>query len=169
MKRPATRVGSVSRRPTAGQGAIARFGRSSSRLQTSSAVAHDRLPGMDQASFLRTHGSPWALCLGAVSLGAALLWPGLVEARSGEEAIRLGAFSGAMRFCEERYGGTERRYRLARLRVAGAVDDMASRDKFKALAARDRAYERGQFIGNPLDDRECRALLRMSEWKAWVD
>lgn len=103
------------------------------------------------------------------SLLVMLAAPAPAQARDLREATRLGAFSGAMRFCEERYGGNERRYRLARLRVAAEVDNMDRRLKLRALAARDRAYERGQFFGNPLDTRECRALLRSSEWRAWVN
>ncbi len=85
------------------------------------------------------------------------------------DATRLGAFSGAMRYCEERYGGSERRYRMARLRVADAVSDMEPRDKRRAIGARNRAYEGGHVLGNRLDANECRALLRMSEWKAWSE
>jgi hypothetical protein len=91
------------------------------------------------------------------------------QARDLRDATRLGAFSGAMRYCEERFGGNERRYRMARLRVAGEVDVMERREKIRALAARDRAYERGEFLGSPLDRRGCTSLLRGSEWRAWVD
>ena len=108
-----------------------------------------------------------AACL--LTLGALQLAAPPAAASDLRDATRLGAFSGAMRFCEERYGGDERRYRLARLRVAADVDGMERREKIRAIAARDRAYERGQFFGNALDRRECRALLRASEWRAWVD
>lgn len=84
------------------------------------------------------------------------------------EPTRLGSFAGAMRYCEDRYGGTERRYRRARLRVAEALDGMDRSERFRALAARDRAYERGQFLGEPLDQRSCRELLKLSEWKAFA-
>ena len=96
-------------------------------------------------------------------------WTPDARAQAVSDATRLGAFSGAMRYCEERFGGSERRYRIARLRAAGAIDGMSSRDKLRAIGARDRAYEGGQFLGNSLDARECRALLKMSEWKAFVD
>jgi hypothetical protein len=72
----------------------------------------------------------------------------------------MGALSGAMRYCEERYGGSERRYRNPRLRTAKVVDDTSSREKLRALAARERAYESGQFLGNPLDGKAYRDLLR---------
>jgi hypothetical protein len=85
------------------------------------------------------------------------------------EPTRLGSFAGAMRYCEDRYGGTERRYRRARLRVAEALDGMDRSERFRALAARDRAFERGQFLGEPLDKTSCRELLKLSEWKAFAD
>lgn len=111
---------------------------------------------------------PLHLALAALVLGCGLQ-ASPARAQLVTDATRLGAFSGAMRFCEERYGGSERRYRFARLRAAGAIDQMSQRDKLRALGARDRAYAGGQFLGNKLDDRECRSLLRMSEWKAFVD
>lgn len=94
--------------------------------------------------------------------------PALAQ-RGSSDAVRLGSFAGAMRFCEERFGGSERRYRMARLRVAGVISDMDSRDKYRALAARDRAYERGQFLGEKLDRQKCNSLLKLSEWQAYTD
>jgi hypothetical protein len=121
----------------------------------------------------RLEALPFATSFGILSaLVVTAMTPVLMSpafAQKVSDPTRLGAFSGAMRFCEERYGGSERRFRFARLRVAGAVDDMDGREKFRALAARDIAYERGQFMGNKLDATECKALLRLSEWKAFVD
>ncbi|WP_028452376.1 hypothetical protein [Chitinilyticum aquatile] len=81
------------------------------------------------------------------------------------DAHRLGAFAGAMKYCAERYDEKEGRYGWARLRVAREVDGMSGSNKLRALTARDFAYQRGAFLGNRLDRGECRALLRMSEWK----
>ena len=83
------------------------------------------------------------------------------------EATRLGAFLGAMKYCEERYGESERRYRHARLRAAKEMDDMDRGERHRVIRARERAYERGQFMGNRLDRGECRGLLRASEWSAF--
>ncbi|MDC8773014.1 hypothetical protein [Roseateles albus] len=108
----------------------------------------------------------------AAALGAAVIClanPSLTAAQVITDATRLGAFSGGMRFCEEGYGGDERRYRFARLRTAGVIDKLSSRDKLRAIGARDRAYEGGHFLGNKLDSRECKALLKMSEWKMFVN
>lgn len=85
------------------------------------------------------------------------------------DATRLGSFAGAMRYCEDRYGGNERRFRRSRLRVAEAVDRLDRGERLRALAARDRSYDRGQFLGKPLDSRSCRELLKISEWKAFTD
>jgi hypothetical protein len=85
------------------------------------------------------------------------------------DASRLGSFSGAMRYCEEQYGGSERRYRYARLRVARVIDGMSQNDKRRARSARDRAYRQGTFLGRRLDSRQCRTLLEMSEWQAYVE
>lgn len=85
------------------------------------------------------------------------------------EPTRLGSFLGAMRYCEDRYGEKERRYRRARLRVVEALDGMDRSARFRVLSARDRAYRQGQFLGEPLDNQACRNLLKLSEWKAFTD
>jgi hypothetical protein len=108
-----------------------------------------------------------SLLVAAVACLTALGRPAVAQLVS--EPTRLGSFAGAMRHCEERHGGSERRYRHARLRVAEALDGMDRSDRFRALAARDRAYERGQFLGEPLDSRSCRELLKLSEWKAFTN
>lgn len=90
------------------------------------------------------------------------------SAREENTAYRLGAFSGAMKYCEERYDEKSVRYGLARLRVAGEVDGLSGKEKLVALTARDRAYGRGQFLGNRLDRNECRALLKMGEWRRFI-
>lgn len=127
----------------------------------------------------RTHGAAPSRLRGAHRLlslsvaGAVTMvvigWPAQAAAQIVSDATRLGSFAGAMRYCEDRYGGSERRYRLARLRVAEALDKMERRDRIRALAARDRAYERGQFLGEPLDRKKCQSLLKISEWKAFTE
>ena len=109
---------------------------------------------------------PVLVLLAAAGLGGAVR---PASAQLVSEPTRLGSFAGAMRYCEDRYGGSERRYRRARLRVAEALDGMDRSERFRALAARDRAYERGQFLGEALDNRSCRELLKFSEWKAFTD
>lgn len=95
----------------------------------------------------------------------------LVHARDPlvSDPTRLGAFMGAMRYCEDRYEEREGRYRLTRLRVAKEVNRMSSDERLRALAASRISEERGTFLGNRLDKRECRALLSMSEWKRFVN
>lgn len=110
----------------------------------------------------------WCAVTVAVAV-TSICWPAPVQAQFVSDATRLGSFAGAMRYCEERYGGSERRYRRARLRVAEALDKMERRERIRALAARDRAYERGQFLGEPLDRAKCQSLLKLSEWKAFTD
>ncbi|WP_068638169.1 hypothetical protein [Thauera butanivorans] len=95
----------------------------------------------------------------------AFAMPASVLADDRNPAYRLGAFSGAMKYCEERYDEKSVRYGLARLRVAKEVDNFSGKEKLVALTGRDRAYNRGQFLGNRLNRNECRALLRMGEWK----
>ncbi len=80
---------------------------------------------------------------------------------------RLGAFSGAMKYCEARYLDDSKRYQIARLRVAKEVDGMASADKLAALGSSKRAYESGKFLGQKLDKEGCRNLLRASEWSRY--
>lgn len=89
----------------------------------------------------------------------------LAKAQGSSEAKRLGAFAGAMQYCEDRYDGSERRYRWARMHVAKEVEGMKRDDRRDAIMARDFAKRRGQFLGNKLNERECDQLLRTSEWK----
>lgn len=98
----------------------------------------------------------------ALALICAFFWPGFARADAGPE--RVGAFAGAMRYCDERVPGSDMRYRRARLRAASEVDGMRRHEQRRALAARDRAYARGRFLGERLDGGACRRLLRGSEW-----
>lgn len=111
----------------------------------------------------RPHPLSSRLCRWGACVLAAV--PGLSVAQLVSDATRLGAFAGAMQFCEQRYDGPSHRYRWARLRVAQEVSDMGRDERLRALIARDRAREHGRFLGNQLDQRECEALLRMSEWQ----
>ncbi|MDQ4429044.1 hypothetical protein PKO51_06620 [Yokenella regensburgei] len=81
------------------------------------------------------------------------------------EPHKLGAFSGAMKYCENKYEAKEGRYRWARLRVAKEVSEMSGQNKTKALFASANAEQKGTYLGNKLNKRECEALLNMSEWK----
>ena len=81
------------------------------------------------------------------------------------EAARLGAFLGAMKYCEDRYDEQERRYQRARIRAARELEDMSRGERAQAFRSRERAYERGQFFGDRLDRGGCRSLLRASEWR----
>lgn len=103
-----------------------------------------------------------------LTLGLTLTFPATrVDAQKLSDASRLGAFSGAMQYCAENHGGADRRYQRARRHVASEVNDMGKADQRKALAARDRARERGRFLGKHLDDKHCAELLRASEWKRY--
>lgn len=103
-----------------------------------------------------------------ITLGLALTFPApRVDAESLSDASRLGAFSGAMQYCAEQHGGADRRYQRARSRVASEVIDMGKSDRRKAIAARDRARDRGQFLGKKPDEKQCGELLRMGEWKRY--
>ncbi|MEN9880136.1 MAG: hypothetical protein RIQ55_782 [Pseudomonadota bacterium] len=82
-------------------------------------------------------------------------------------AQRLGAFAGAMKFCADEDGAWGDRYRDARRKVAREVDGMSRQEKSRAIEARDRAYDNGRFMGKRLDQRECRSLIRQSEWNRY--
>lgn len=86
-------------------------------------------------------------------------------ARDADQAFRLGAFAGAMHFCGDRHDDHLRRYRWAQLRAADEVSVMHRSDRLRALAARDKALERGQFLGTALNGQSCRRLLRAGEWQ----
>ena len=93
----------------------------------------------------------------------------VVAKEDGYSPRRLGAFSGAMKYCEDKYDEKGSRYQRVRMRIAREVDDMSRRNKERALDARDDAYERGRFLGKRLDREECRSLLRQSEWQRYRD
>ncbi len=86
-------------------------------------------------------------------------------ARIVPDPARIGAFSGAMRYCEQRYDEKERRYRWARINAADEVSRMNRDDRLRALAASRISFENGRYLGNRLNRNECRALLSMSEWR----
>lgn len=108
----------------------------------------------------------WPTLLAAMALFAVV--PARTHAQLVSDAARLGSFAGAMKFCEERFDERgERRYRWARMRAYSEIDRMDRDQRLRAASARRRAYERGTFLGNPLDREECRGLLRMSEWRRY--
>ena len=105
---------------------------------------------------------------GAVRMGLLMAAGALCAVAAADEhdqSYRLGAFAGAMRYCEDRHEGPDRRYRWAQLRAFDEIASMARGDRLRALAARERALERGRFFGERLDPRSCHRLLRLSEWK----
>lgn len=90
-------------------------------------------------------------------------------ADSRQDAHRIGAFAGAMKYCAEHDDGREGRYKMARLRAFKEVDDMSSRRKLDAIAARNLAYERGRYLGRRLDRTHCRQLVKASEWRRFFN
>lgn len=90
-------------------------------------------------------------------------------ADSRQDAHRIGAFAGAMKYCIEHDDGREGRYKMARLRAFKEVDDMSSRRKIDAIAARDLAYNRGRYLGRKLDRNHCRQLVGASEWRRFFN
>lgn len=85
------------------------------------------------------------------------------------DPARVGAFMGAMHYCEDRFDEREGRYRLARLNSLREIEDMDGDDRVKALAASRISKERGSFFGDELNRHECRRLLSLGEWKRFTD
>jgi len=102
--------------------------------------------------------------ISAVASGFLLMGTGAL-AFENSEPHRLGAFAGAMRYCENNHEGPQRRFRWARLRAAQEIAELDRFEKRQALAARDRALARGRFFGEPLNSPSCWRLLRLSEWQ----
>lgn len=90
-------------------------------------------------------------------------WIAVADSRNSHE-YKLGAFTGAMKYCEEKYED-EGRYKWARLRAAEEFRNMSSSEKLSYGLGRDNANRKGQYLGNKLDGNECRSLLKLSEWK----
>ncbi|MGL4995589.1 MAG: hypothetical protein ACRC6G_05405 [Deefgea sp.] len=107
--------------------------------------------------------------IAAFMIAALLLMAAPTWADSRQDARRIGAFSGAMKYCAEHDDGREGRYKMARLRVFREVDDMSSRRKLDALAARNMAYDRGRYLGRRLDRNHCRQLVKLSEWRRFFN
>jgi hypothetical protein len=111
---------------------------------------------------MRTTSTVLCAALAALVLGTA---PGDAPAQAlAAEATRLGAFAGAMRWCEDRYDDKVRRYRAARYRAGAEIDGMNRLERSEVIRARDSAYRRGAFFSQRLDRRACDDLLRASEW-----
>jgi hypothetical protein len=89
----------------------------------------------------------------------------LVWSQDQDQARRLGAFAGAMQFCESRHDGDDRRFRWAQLRAFKEISELERSDRLRAMASRDRAMERGLFLGEDLNHQSCNRLLRMGEWQ----
>ena len=105
-------------------------------------------------------------CLIAVLAAGLLL--SAAPARAAGSPERIGAFAGAMRWCQERLPGPDARYRRARLRAAQELEGMDRRERARAVAGRDRAFENGRFLGERLDRRSCDRLVRASEWSRYA-
>ena len=88
----------------------------------------------------------------------------MTKADNNSKEYKLGAFSGAMKYCEDKFDDTER-YKWARLRAAEEFKDMSGAEKFSYGLGRDNANRKGQYFGKKLDKNECRTLLHLSEWK----
>lgn len=110
---------------------------------------------------------PVPLLLPAVALAVLALaaYPSGGSAQAfAAEATRIGAFAGAMRWCEDHHDGRDHRYRAARRRAGAEIDGMNRIERSEVVRARDSAYRRGAFFSDRLDARSCRDLLRASEW-----
>ncbi|MCT7947986.1 hypothetical protein Q4Q54_17670 [Shewanella sp. SP2S2-4] len=90
-------------------------------------------------------------------------WVAVADSPNSHE-YKLGAFTGAMKYCEEKYED-DGRYKWARLRAADEFRKMSSSEKLSYALGRDNANRKGQYLGDKLDKNECRSLLKLSEWK----
>lgn len=108
--------------------------------------------------------SPIVFMLMALLVMSAPTW-----ADSRQDARRIGAFSGAMKYCAEHDDGREGRYKMARFRAFKEVDQMSSRRKIDAISARNLTYQRGRYLGRRLDRTHCRQLVAASEWRRFFN
>ncbi|WP_373974243.1 hypothetical protein NT239_11420 [Chitinibacter sp. SCUT-21] len=102
-------------------------------------------------------------------VSALLLMASPTWADSRQDAHRIGAFAGAMKYCAEHEDRREGRYKLARLSAFKEVDAMSSKRKLDAIAARNIAYDRGRYLGRRLDSNHCRQLVKASEWRRFFN
>jgi hypothetical protein len=107
--------------------------------------------------------------IAAFMIAALLLMAAPTWADSRQDAHRIGAFAGAMKYCAEHDDGREGRYKMARLRAFKEVDGMSSKRKIDAVIARDLAYDRGRYLGRKLDRNHCRQLVKASEWRRFFN
>lgn len=88
----------------------------------------------------------------------------VTHADNNSKEYRLGAFAGAMKYCEDEFDNSDR-YRWARLRAADEFKDMSSAEKISFSLGRDNAIRNGRYFGKKLDKKQCGSLLNLSEWK----
>lgn len=103
------------------------------------------------------------------AMTALMLMASPTWADSRQDAHRIGAFAGAMKYCAEHEDSREGRYKLARLSAFKEVDGMSSKRKLDAIAARNIAYDRGRYLGRRLDSNHCRQLVKASEWRRFFN
>lgn len=90
-----------------------------------------------------------------------------VQAEDNSDEFKLGAFSGAMKFCEDKYD-SNRRFKWARLRAADEYQSMSSSGKVSYGLGRERVIRNGTYYGKKLTKGQCDKLLNLSEWKRFL-
>ena len=79
------------------------------------------------------------------------------------DAAELGANTGAVVYCGDRFADDEDdgRYRLLRLKLLEEFDALPDDEKAKALVLKKAAEDDGEYLGKRLDEERCTSLRKM--------
>jgi hypothetical protein len=79
------------------------------------------------------------------------------------DAAELGANTGAMAFCGDRFADDDDdgRYKILRLKLLKEYDALPDDQKAKALVLKKAAEDDGEYLGKRLDKDRCTSLRKM--------
>ena len=79
------------------------------------------------------------------------------------DAAELGANTGAVAYCGDRFAddGDDSRYKILRLKLLEDFDALPDDQKAKALVLKKAAEDDGEYLGKALDEERCTSLRKM--------
>jgi hypothetical protein len=104
-------------------------------------------------------------------IAAGVLTASYSQADLMSEAAELGANSGAMKYCRERFAteSDDGRYNTIALAAGKELDKLNDDEKTKALLMKKAAEEDGDYLGKKLDKDRCASIRKMLMVKYSVD
>jgi hypothetical protein len=101
-----------------------------------------------------------------IVVGLLMITAGPVSAKVFSESAKLGANTGAMKYCADNFAnGNEKKYKLLRLKTLKEYDGLESDEKAKALILRKAAEDKGEYLGDKLDKKRCDSIRKILQLK----